>query len=378
VAVLAVAAAIVIPLSLGRPQSAMAVARQAASIAISGTGLPPFALTVVTTTAPAGFQPEPPPPRVIEHIDYAGPSHWRTESVITEPFREGTQTVTQIRGGSRIATVAAGRVTVARATGHGGPPFSVAWPGVALRELLAAGSAGTCARHAWLSGNGPLIDGRPTVILRLGPSPCPSADVPQANGSATFWLDQQTLLLLRADLHGPGTRLAETIQVTALRYHATFPAGTFRVPRPSPPPTRCPTSLPNLAALRRALAAPPLLPASLPGGLRTGPISPTGTTLGSPCKLTTFTVTYLDPAGHPAVQLYEAPQASPAVRFPGRTVTIRPGLTGTLTAGRGPAFLWWIQDGRYCALQTGGLTAGVRLARVPPAILLRIAAAFRR
>jgi len=116
--------------------------------------------------------------------------------------------------------------------------------------------------------------------------------------------------------------------------------------------------------------------------LQVGPIAaqPTsGTGTAGRCKITAFTITYRNPAGHPAVQLYEAPRASPAVRFPGRAVTIRPGLTGTLSAGTGGwAILWWNQDGRYCALQSGGITAGVHLTRVPAAVLIQIAASMRR
>jgi hypothetical protein len=380
-AALAVAAAVAVPLTIGAPASAVSLARRAAAVASTGAGLPPFEMTEVITTVPVGFQPEPPPPRVTEHIQYAGPSRWRDESVITEPFHEGVQRITRIRNGPLIASVAAGQVTITRAAGRGALPFSasVVWPRAVLHDLLAAGSVGRCAPSASLAGNGPRIDGRPTVVLRIGSSPCPSADFPQANGPATFWLDRQTLLVLRAQLHGPGNRLDVTITVTGLRYHASFPAGAFRIPRPTPAPGPCTaiTSLSGLAALRSALAYPPLLPSRLPDGLRTGAIESVGPTTKG-CKITIFTITYQDPSGRPAVQLYEAPQASPSVRFPGSAVVIRPGLTGTLNSGSGMAILWWIQDGRYCALQSGGLTAGVRLTGVPVAVLVRMAASLRR
>jgi hypothetical protein len=271
-----------------------------------GAGLPPFELTEVTTTAPTGFQPEPPPPRVAEHIEYADRSHWRDESVITEPFHDGTQMNTQIRNGPWIATVAGGRVTRTRAVSRSEVPFA-AVQGTALRKLAAAGSSGRCAPSVSLGGNGPLIDGRPTLILRVGPSPCPSAAVPEANGPATYWLDKQTLLILRAVLHGPGNRISQIINVTGLRYHVTFPAGTFRLPRPAskpprPPACRAATSLPDLAALRHALASPPLLPAHLPGRLRIGAIAAEPNASGattSRCKINAFTVTYRDPTAIP-------------------------------------------------------------------------------
>jgi hypothetical protein len=379
-AVLAMAVAVAVPLAVGAPPSAAAAARRAAAVAGTGAGLPPFTLTEVTTTVPVGFQPEPPPARITQHIDYAGPARWREESAITEPFGEGTQTYTQIRNGPLIANVAAGRVTITRAAGLGQLPFAspVAWQRGVLPKLQAAASAGRCAPRVSLAGNGPLIGGRPTVVLRAGPSPCPSAAVPQADGPATFWLDKQTFLVLRAVLHGHGNRVAQTITVTHLHYHVRFPAATFRLPAPSRTPTVCRTvtSLPGLAALRRALAYPPLMPSRLPYRWHAGAIGPGAT--ASHCKITVFTVTYQDVVGRPAVQLYEAPQASPSVRFPGRAVTIRPGLTGTLNTSSAMAILWWIQDGRYCSLQTGGPTAGVQLTRVPEAVLVNIAASLRR
>lgn len=378
-AALAVTAGIAVPLTVTAPPSALAAARRAAAVTSTGTGLPSLELTVVTSTAAVGFQPEPPPPRVTEHIEYADPTHWRAQSVITEPSQEGTQTVTQIRNGPLIATVAGGRVTISRASGPDQLPFSAsaAWQLGPLHKMRAAGSAGRCAPSESL-GDGPLIDGRPTLALSLGSSPCPSADVPQADGPATFWLDKQTFLVLRADLHGPGGGLDQTVRVTSLRYHVSFPAGTFRLPEPGPRPARCPvtSSLPDLAALRRVAATPPLIPASLPGGLRIGAIASTGATT-SHCEITSFTITYRDAAGHPAVQLFEAPQNSPAVRFQGRAVTIRPGLTGTVSTSGGWTFVWWIQDGRYCDLQSGGVTAGVALTRVPVTVLLRIAASLQ-
>jgi hypothetical protein len=360
VAVLAVsAAAVAIPVALSNPPGAMAAAERAAAVARTGAGLPPFELTVTTTTTPTGFQPEPPPPLTVAHIEYADASHWRMTTVITEPSGEGPQQVTQIRDGARIATVASGQTTISSA-GQGQLPGT--WPG----KLQTARSAGRCAPSTSLDVSGPVIDGRPTVVLHLGASPCPSADTPQSDGSATFWLDRQTFLVLAAVLHGPRGQVAETIKVTGLRYHPAFPPATFRLPAPSHPPAGCHSS---------SHANGALLASSLPAGWRAGQIVP-GATTGN-CDVTSFTVTYLDRSGRPAAQLYEAPRSSPSVRFPGHTVTITPGLTGTLDSGNGMTILWWIQDDRYCSLQSGGVTAGVSLALVPAATLLRMAASFR-
>jgi hypothetical protein len=217
-------------------------------------------------------------------------------------------------------------------------------------------------------------------VVTAGAAPCPSADFPQADGPATFWLDEQTYLILRAELHGPGNKLAETVKVTGLHYHAAIPASAFRLPRSAPPPSAvCPTvtSLPDLTALRAALAYPPLIPASMPDGLRTGAIGASGA-MTSGCKLTEFTITYRDRHGKPAAQLAEAPRSSPSVRFRGRTITIRSGLAGTLSSAGGMTVIWWIQDGLYCSIQSGGVTAGLRLTGVPQAELIHLAASLRR
>ena len=48
--------------------------------------------------------------------------------------------------------------------------------------------------------------------------------------------------------------------------------------------------------------------------------------------------------------------------------------SGTLDIGYGMTVLWWIQDGRYCALQSGGVSTGVSLAGIPERALVRMAA----
>ena len=53
--------------------------------------------------------------------------------------------------------------------------------------------------------------------------------------------------------------------------------------------------------------------------------------------------------------------STPSVRFPGRTVRIRPGLTGTYSDMNDMQSLWWIENGTYVSLQQGGSAAGVPL-----------------
>jgi hypothetical protein len=78
-------------------------------------------------------------------------------------------------------------------------------------------------------------------------------------------------------------------------------------------------------------------------------------------KLLGFTITYANATNRPALQLYEAPAASPSVRFPGRRVVIRAGVTGTYSSSNAMQLLWWIQNGTYSSLQQGGSSAGTPL-----------------
>ena len=376
VTVTAAAAGGVIGLSPGEQASA-AAARQSAAALADGTGLGSFELTVVTANYPAGFRPEPPPPRTVAALQHADRGHWRDVTTVSEPSGEGTQTITRVRNGRQLAAICGGQAGAVRA-----PPDGSGLPlpggGLPVRQLRAAGTGGRCAPSAGLGGPGPVIGGSPAMVLQIGASPCPSAGMPQLDGPATCWLDARTDLVLRARLHGPRGQPAETVQVTSLGYGAAFPAGTFAVPRPSPP-AACPviTTLPSIAALRRAPGYPPLVPAVLPSGLRAGAIGSGGTMTGG-CRLTDFTITCDLPSGRPAVRLYQAPSSSPAVRFPGRPAALGRGIIGTLDTRNGWTFPWWIQDRRYCSLQSGGVTTGVQLAGIPGDALIRMAASTRQ
>jgi len=372
---IAAAATVVIVVVFGgtQPLSAATVAHRAAAVLRDGTGLPPVTLTEVVTTG-SGYGATT-PQRVVEHIDYAAADRWRDTATITWPSGR-TQQTTTIRAGGQIATISAGSTSISPASGQGGSWFETSVVGQRLNwtAVLSALGTGRCTPSLHLTQGGPLAGVQHTLALHIGAARCPSEAAPETDGPATLWLDPHTYLVLRAELHGPAGQLAQTMQVSALRYRPTFRAGTFTPPTPAatPAPTQ-PGAVPTLAALRKALAYRPLLPSRLPGGLRVAAIA----TLAGPAagKLTEFTITYVNPAGSPVAQLYEAPVASPSVRFSGRPVVIRPGITGTLSSEEG-RILWWLQDGRYCSLQTGGTTTGVQLEKIPVSELTQLAASF--
>jgi hypothetical protein len=189
--------------------------------------------------------------------------------------------------------------------------------------------------------------------------------MPEVNGPATFLIDARTYLVLDAKVFAlNGHTLVQHLQTTRIAYRTPVAPRLFRLPAPLPTRrTPSPAPLPPDASrskLQARAAFTVLLPTRLPAGLHVQAIAMVATqpTTG---KLLGFTITYADAANRPALQLYEAPAASPSVRFPGRPVTIRAGITGTYSASGSPRFLWWIQNGSYLSLQEGGSSAGTPL-----------------
>ena len=128
--------------------------------------------------------------------------------------------------------------------------------------------------------------------------------------------------------------------------------------------------------MRAHTAFAAVLPTRLPNGVKAGAVTPLSTKVAGG-KLLSFSVTYASAAGRPLLQLYEAAATTPSVRFPGRHVTIRPGLVGTFSDTNGMQILWWIEHGTYCSLQQGGMSAGVALTgRFALSELVRIAASM--
>jgi hypothetical protein len=365
----AVAVAAVVSLDRSPPVGAATLAREALA-AGSGRTLGPIRFTeVVTSRVPRGsFEPAPPPPRVVEQIAFAAIDRWRVRATITEPDGEGTATVLTVRNGDTIVTRTTspveGTTETRRAAGAAaGLPGASAYGALIDPLALLAEEHGRCARAISPVTAGPTVAGRPTQLLRIGASPCPSAAMPELDGPATFVIDRRTHLVLRAELHAASGRLSERVTTTALTAGGPIPAAAFRLPGPLPKTPAVPGT-----------AFAPRLPTAVPHDLKAGPITPVETQ-ASTGKALAFTVTYADRRGRAQLQLYEAAAGTPSVRFPGRTVTIRPGLTGTYVDQGGLRILWWTDDGVYFALQQGGAAAGVPLlGSYPLGVLLRLAA----
>lgn len=364
------------PLGSAPPVSAQTLARNAAAVS-SGRGLPPVRFTEVVTAHPsARFQPAPPPSKVTQTVTFASASRWRVDATIVEANGAGVTHQSTVRNGETIAASSlspAGIRSTWTITTHAGSRPGLPTAGVYgmildPNSLLSAGDHGArnCGRSLALGGNGPSIAGRPTRLLELGPDPCPSAAVPESAGSAVFSVDKRTSLVLRARMYSSTGSLLEESDITRLDFGGPLPDSLFALPASAPaahaPTTTTPESsrIGGLAELQTRLGHRPLLPTSLPPGLHQGRIAPVGTDPATG-RLTTFTITYDDSDENPALQLYEAPATSQSVRFPGRTVTIRPGQTATLNTSPAMTTLWWIQDGTYISLQKGGQTGGVTL-----------------
>jgi hypothetical protein len=368
----AAAAALIVVISLNRPASVSAamLARQTLT-ASSGQSLGPVRFTQVTTNSvPHGiFEPVPPPPRIVEHVVVADSNRWRVQATITEANGEGTTTVLTVRNGDTIVTVTSspseGQTETRRTAGAAAELPSASAYGAQIDSLTPLEQTrGHCARRLSPVEDGPRIAGRATQLLRLGATACPSADMPELNGPATFIVDRQTHLVLEAEIHSASGQLTERVRTTALTSGAAPAARLFRLPKPLAKARQ---------PIRPRIVFTPQLPTNVPAALHAGPMTPVSTQAATG-KTLAFTVTYRSANGHAQLQLYEAAASTPSVHYPGRQVVIRPGVVGTYSSRKGLAILWWIHDGVYLSLQQRGSAAGVPLAgSYPLATLLQIA-----
>jgi hypothetical protein len=325
---------------------------------------------VTNRPVPGSFKPVPAPSRIVEHVTFGSGNHWRVQATVTEPHGEGVDTSLTVRNGDTIVSLTRSRYlgtteTRTRAAAGAQLPTAATY-GSRIDPLTFLGATrGRCARRLSLAGDGPSIAGRKTLVLRLGPDPCPSADAPEVNGPATFLIDARTYLVLDAKVFAPdGHTLVQRLQTTRVAYPAPMSASQFRLPAPLRT-RRAPSLAPlppdtSRSKLQARAAFTVLLPTRLPSSLHAQAIAIVGTQPATG-KLLGFTITYADAANRPALQLYEAPAASPSVRFPGHPASIRAGITGTYSASRSTRFLWWIQNGTYVSLQEGGSSAGTPL-----------------
>jgi hypothetical protein len=384
-AALVFAFALVISLNRTPSVSAAVLARDAAA-ASSGHGLASVRFTQVITNwpVPGSFEPEPPAPRVVEQVTFASAERWRVQATVTEPYHEGTERTLTVRNGDTVVSVnrssymGTTETRMHAATGAGLPTEATYGSRIDPLALLRS-TAGRCGRHVSPVHDGPLVIGRRTLVLRLGPNPCPSAAAPEVNGPASFLIDAQTHLVLDAKVFAPdGHTLVQQLQTTQLAYTGRIATGLFRLPPRLPTlPQHSARVLPpsvSRSHLRAHAAFTTLLPGYLPPGIQPQALTQIATQ-ASTGKLLAFTITYVNAAGRPVFQLYEAPAASPSVRFPGRRVTIRPGIAGTYSAQPPTQILWWIQDGTYCSIQQGGSSAGIRLSGTFPFTAIRAVAA---
>jgi hypothetical protein len=103
----------------------------------------------------------------------------------------------------------------------------------AAGSLSAVLAQASCFPHPAFAGT-TLVAGRPTAIVDLGPTACPSNAAGDYNGDVTIWVDTQTFFVLKQVVHATtGTRVALTQEVTSIRYNVPLPATLFTF---TPPP----------------------------------------------------------------------------------------------------------------------------------------------
>lgn len=124
------------------------------------------------------------------------------------------------------------------------------WPanGTSLADLMKPLTNGATVT---MSGSD-IVAGRPVYVVDVGAAPCPTG-VPAADGPRRYWLDKQTLFILKADQYTSDdhSKLARSIEVTSITYNQPLDASLFE-----PPPGATVTSVNPLASCGTPVATP--------------------------------------------------------------------------------------------------------------------------
>lgn len=334
---------------------------------------------LVTSYPPPGSRrPGSVPIIVDEQVEIAGSSHWRilerTSSVST-----GVQHILWVGAGS---TGWKEYLTNKQSYLETSNTFPNAFSnGLTIDPTaLLSRNVGQCARSVKLDQHGPVTAGRATELLELGPSPCPSADVPGSAGPASFVIDLKTHLILSSRLHFSNGQLSEQLQVSSLQTGISFPASNF----PSSPPagTIAPVAtvgpVSSIPQLQAEATFDPFVPQFLPRGWHLGLIkSPSGLVLGG--KVNTFTLFFVNSEGTTVLEVDELLGSG---TFPaGSKVILANGTTATLTTSGAPnpnASLWFVANGVHIMISQGTIAFGIHVsATVSVATLVRIAGSFQ-
>lgn len=72
------------------------------------------------------------------------------------------------------------------------------------------------------------VAGQPVYVVDLGPTLCPSASAPEANGREVIWVDKNTFFVLKHELHSTkGDQLLLRREVTEVQYNPALDAALF-------------------------------------------------------------------------------------------------------------------------------------------------------
>ena len=228
-AAVALAIAVLVALNDTPSVTAATLARRALA-ASSGDHLGALRFTqVITNTTPSGvFKPVPPPTRVVEHVVFASPQQVARRGDAHGAARRGND--------NRAHRAERRRNRLRRALAHrddrDAPPRRRSC-GLAERlgvrranrpVQLLDDATGRCARDFAPVESGPIVAGRETWRLSMGPSPCPSADISELNGPATLLIDRKTNVVLSAELHAASGEVSQRVETRAFATGRTGPA----------------------------------------------------------------------------------------------------------------------------------------------------------
>ncbi len=204
--------------------------------------------------------------------------------------------------------------------------------------------------------------GRPAYVIDFGARPCDwaSASAHEIMGRRLIWVDQQTFFVLKSERYSVyrTAQLADRATVTGLQYNVAIPASRFVFTpppgarlAPAAPASVAPAGVKPLAAIRRLVSFPIVLPAWLPGGLRLQKTTVDGEQH--------VTIDY-NAAGGARLSILEGPlgcclDADPR-KYGGPALPDgRPVNLLDVGARFGGLILWWDQGRAYIALSSSSL-----------------------
>ena len=160
---------------------------------------------------------------------FQAPDRWRIETSGSAASGSNWSTISVSDGSSRYDyDVGADSVSINKAAAE--VPSADAVGAGSLAQLFERMAA--CYRPT-VTGSGE-IAGQPVHVVDLGPTLCPSASMPEANGRELIWVDKNTFFVLKHEVYSTdGRTLLIRTEMTEVQYNPTLDPSLFTFAPPA-------------------------------------------------------------------------------------------------------------------------------------------------